>query len=236
MKIKILGTRGEIDASGPYHSKQSGILVDEMLMLDAGEKSFLIYRPKWILISHLHPDHAFFVRKGHEEIPQTDAQIFAPEKPAYQEIAAKIDILDKRKRLGDYEITPIPSHHSKHVKSQAYLVKKESHAFLYTADLVWINKEFHALFDPVELVITEASFLRKGGMIRRDASTGEIYGHNGIPDLIHFFKKFTKKIIFMHFGSWFYKSASQARKAIKQLGKEDEVEALVAYDGMEVEL
>lgn len=40
MKIKILGTRGEIEESAPYHSKQSGVLVDDKILLDIGDKDF----------------------------------------------------------------------------------------------------------------------------------------------------------------------------------------------------
>jgi len=236
MKIHILGTRGEIEESGPYHSKQSGILIDDVLLLDLGEKSYLDRNPKWILISHFHPDHAYFIRKGHEEIPTTRAKLFAPEKPAHQEIATKIHVLDEKKKIGPYEITPIPTHHSKHVKSQAYLVTTSSSSLLYTSDMVWIDKQYHSLFRAVDMIITEASFLRKGGMVNRDTSTGSIYGHNGIPNLLHLFKDSTKKILFVHFGSWFYKNTAQARKKIQVLGKESGIKALIGYDGMTLEI
>jgi glyoxylase-like metal-dependent hydrolase (beta-lactamase superfamily II) len=62
MNIKILGTRGEIKVSAPYHSRHSGVLIDNTLLLDCGEPEFLDYKPQAILITHLHPDHAFFVR------------------------------------------------------------------------------------------------------------------------------------------------------------------------------
>ena len=59
MKIKILGTRGEIKVSAPKHSNHSGILADGKIMFDVGEKKFLSLDPKYIFITHLHPDHAF---------------------------------------------------------------------------------------------------------------------------------------------------------------------------------
>ena len=60
--------------------EQSGILVDNELLIDVGEKSFLNYKPKWILISHFHPDHAYFVRHGRQEVPEVNkAPIYAPE-------------------------------------------------------------------------------------------------------------------------------------------------------------
>jgi ribonuclease BN (tRNA processing enzyme) len=230
LKIKILGTRGEIPESAPYHSKHSGILIDQKLLIDLGEKSFLEYKPRWILISHFHPDHAYFVRKGHEEVPKTQAKIFAPEKSKH----VKIEIFTGKRRLEDYEITSIPTHHSKNVKSQAYLIRKGSRSLLYTSDLVWIDKEYRSLYQGVDLVITEASFLRKNGMVRKDMETGMLYGHNGIPNLVRMFKDAAKTILFVHFGSWFYESVYQARQKIRNLGKEYGVHTLVGYDGMEL--
>lgn len=46
MKITILGTRGEIEESAPYHSKKSGVLVNDILLLDIGDKNFLEYKPR----------------------------------------------------------------------------------------------------------------------------------------------------------------------------------------------
>ena len=42
MKIQILGTRGEVEPSAPYHARHSGILIDDRFMFDLGEKEFLI--------------------------------------------------------------------------------------------------------------------------------------------------------------------------------------------------
>lgn len=84
MHITILGTRGEIKESAPFHSKKSGVLIDDELLLDCGEKEFLQYQPRWILLTHLHPDHAYFVRKGKEEKLKSRAKIFAPEKRVTQ--------------------------------------------------------------------------------------------------------------------------------------------------------
>jgi glyoxylase-like metal-dependent hydrolase (beta-lactamase superfamily II) len=73
--IKILGTRGEVEPSVPFHSKHSGTLVDGTLLMDLGEKEFLNYNPRAVFITHLHPDHAFFVTDPAE----IDVPIYAPE-------------------------------------------------------------------------------------------------------------------------------------------------------------
>jgi len=230
VKIKILGTKGEIDKSLPRHVKQSGLLIDKTLLIDLGEKSYLKYHPKWILITHLHPDHAYFIRRGQQENPATKAVLFAPEK------ARGTQILGKKRKLGPYSITPIPTHHSKHVKSQAYLIKKGRKSILYTGDLVWIDKKYHHLFDRVDLIITDGSFLREGGMIRKDAKTKKLFGHNGIPNLIRLFRPFTKKILFVHFGSWFFSYPKASKAKLLALGKKYNVEILIGYDGMKINL
>ena len=84
-------------------------------------------------------------------------------------------------------------------------------------------------------MITEASYFRKGGMIRRDPLTGKIYGHTGISDLLRIFSQFTKHILFVHFGSWFYEDTQQAKKNLIKLGREHHVKVLVGYDGMEID-
>ncbi|MBD3282187.1 MAG: hypothetical protein GF387_01095 [Candidatus Portnoybacteria bacterium] len=226
MNIQILGTRGEIKASAPYHSKHSGLLIDNTLLFDLGEKEFLKYKPKIIFLTHLHPDHAFFINNNIE----VNIPIYAPEK------TKNTKKIRREIKYKEYKIKPIPTHHSKKVKSQSYLIQKKDNKILYTGDMIWINKEHHKLLKNIDLIITEASFFRKGGMIRRDKKTKEIYGHNGMPDLVNLFKKFTNNILFIHFGSWFYKNTQESRKKIKQLGKENNVNTYIGYDNLKINL
>lgn len=228
MKIKVLGTRGEIEESAPYHSKKSGILIDNVLLLDCGEERFLHYNPQYILITHLHPDHAFFVR--HKELIRSSASLYAPEK--YDGL--DIRITDAPFKINGYKITPIPTDHSIKVKSNAYLIEYGDKKILYTGDMIWINKEYHHLIPLVDLVITEASFMRTGGMIRRDQETGRIFGHAGVPNLVKLFKAFTHKIVFVHFGSWFYGDIKKARNQFKKMAEKNGIEIIVGYDGLEL--
>lgn len=230
MKIKILGTRGEIGPSAPYHSHHSGILIDNTLLFDVGEKEYLAYKPRAIFITHLHPDHAYFVRAG-ESMPTARIPMYTPEPYDNRNIHA----LSKKITIGPYTITPIATEHSLKVKSQAYLIEKKKERILYTGDMFWIKKAYHHLLHNLNLVITDGSFIREGGMIRRGKNQEEPYGHTGIPNLIRFFKPFTNTILFTHFGSWFYeKGAKEARKRLKKLGKKYDVRIIVGYDGMTI--
>jgi len=229
MHLKILGTRGEVKPSSPDHAKHSGLLVNNTLLLDLGEKEFLSYSPQSIFITHLHPDHAFFVIH-----PSSVAYpVYAPE-PGPQ--VSFVVPAESTIRLDSMIVTAIPTHHSKKVKSSAYLVSDEGARILYTGDMVWIDKKYHHLFDKLDMVITDGSYIRKGGLIIKDSETGLLYGHTGIPDLIHLFRSFTSGIMFVHFGSWFYRDIESAGQKIAQLGKLNEVKAFAAFDGMEIDI
>jgi ribonuclease BN (tRNA processing enzyme) len=230
MKIKVFGTRGEIEPSLPYHSHHTGVMIDDKILLDLGEKEFLNQKPEIILITHLHPDHAYFIES--DEKLKTDIPTYAPE----QSDLANLKAIESPIKFEEYKLTPIPTHHSKKVESVAYLIENNNQSILYTGDMVWINKEHWDLWDKLNLVITEGSFIRKGGRVRRDKETGQIYGHTGIPDLLKFFEPHTDRILFIHFGSWFYKDTQKAREKIQELAENYDLEAMVGYDGMVVEL
>jgi hypothetical protein len=102
--------------------------------------------------------------------------------------------------------------------------------------MIWINEEYHYLFTDLKLVITDGSYFRRGGMVRRDKETGQLYGHNGIPDLINLFQHFTRHILFIHFGSWFFKNVKGAREKLGRMGDGHGVGVYVGYDGMELDL
>lgn len=229
MRIKVLGSRGEIKSSAPYHSKHSGVLIDGTLLLDIGEKEFLDYEPKVIFITHLHPDHAFFVT----EPIAVNIPIYAPEK---SQNAINIKIIGSAVQVNSYRLIPVPTHHSKKVKSVAYLVDSVGKKLLYTGDIIWIDKEYHHLFNDLFLVITDGSYIRKDGMVRKDKETGQIYGHTGVPNLINLFKQFTSHILFVHFGNWFYRNVDASRDELDQLGKSNGISLHVGYDGMELDL
>lgn len=230
MDIKILGSRGEIPRSAPYHSKHSGVLIDGKLLLDLGEEEYLELNPKYILITHLHPDHAFFI-KGNIPDKISNMEVYAPET-----FLNCCKIAERSFKLGPYQITSIPILHSIKTKSFAYLVEKGKKRILYTGDVAWIRKEFQRKLGKLDLVIAEGSYIRKGGLVRRDKETGRIYGHTGIPNLVNVFKEYADKMIFIHFGSWFYRDINESRKKLEILEEENRIEILVGYDGMEMKI
>jgi ribonuclease BN (tRNA processing enzyme) len=228
MLIKILGTRGEIALSAPGHTKHSGVLIDNKILLDIGESEYLAYNPTAILITHLHPDHAFFLR-GKES--NFNMPVYAPE--ASEKMNA-IEVVSEPFSIGEYEITPIPTIHSVHVKSQGYIIQKGNKRVFYSSDLVTIDQQYCPHLQRLDMVITEGSFIRKGGLVRR-SKDGQQFGHAGIPDLVNLFSQFTNHIVFMHFGTWFIKDPTQAKEKILSFGKND-LKIDVASDGAEYKI
>lgn len=99
----------------------------------------------------------------------------------------------------------------------------------FSGDIGAFDDKLLAPFAPLDVIITEASFIKKGGMIRR--KDGRLFGHLGVPDLINLFRQYTKKIVFTHFGSWFVKDVAFGIARIKSL-ETTELKLLIAEDGM----
>ncbi|MBV8253133.1 MAG: hypothetical protein JO154_11040 [Chitinophaga sp.] len=226
MQIRTLGVRGEILLSKHLYARHSGLLIDNTILCDIGEKEYLQYDPVCILITHLHPDHAFFVRG--KDVSNIDIPIVAPEAFARQ---PHMKIISAPFTQNGYTIIPIPTVHSTKVKSQGYVISKENKKIFYTGDMISIPVEYHGYLKGLDAVITEASFFRKGGIVRKDAD-GRLFGHAGIPDLVDFFEKYTHRIIFTHFGTWFLKDPAEGIRKITSLGK-DGLLLETAFDGKE---
>jgi ribonuclease BN (tRNA processing enzyme) len=227
MKIKILGTRGEIEEFSPWHTKHSGVLIDDKFLLDLGEEEYLDYKPDFVVFTHFHPDHAFFVRSKNELKEEIIA--YGPEKiPELDNVHIRTEAFEK----DSYHLIPIPTIHSLKVRSQSYIVEKDGKRLLYTGDIGWMEKRYQDQLGKLDMVITEGSFIKKGGMIRRDKESGKIYGHIGVPDLFRIFSEHTNHIVLMHFGAWFMKDVEAARRKIQDLAPEG-VKVEVARDGEE---
>jgi ribonuclease BN (tRNA processing enzyme) len=225
--MRILGTRGNVEKFAPKYFKHSGILIDDRLLLDVGEKQFLKYRPRWIFITHLHPDHAA-LNAG--DIPK-DIPVYAPE---ISRILPGAQMVSEAVVVGSYTVTPIPTVHSQRVKSVGYVVQKGKQKIFYSSDLIRIESKYHRLLRGLDLVITDGSFMRSKGLIRLDAHTREPFGHNGIPDLVKFFRRFTQCIVVTHFGTWSFKDISKSRQKIESLG--NGVRVIAAHDGMSLDV
>ena len=141
MIVQILGTRGEIESHAPKHSKHSGILVDNKFLIDIGEPEYLNYDPEFILITHWHPDHAYFTRV--KKKIKFDVPVYAPELlNNFDQIQIAIEPFIKN----GYAITPVPTIHSLKLESQGYIIAKNGKEFFILATWLRFKKNFIAFF------------------------------------------------------------------------------------------
>ncbi|MFD0976154.1 MBL fold metallo-hydrolase [Salinimicrobium gaetbulicola] len=226
MKVKILGTRGKIKPSAPKHRNYSGILIDDKILVDIGEETYLKYSPEAVVFTHFHPDHAFFV---------FDDQIFTPEIPLFgpesNELIPNLNVISGPFHIDDYRFTPIPVIHALHLRSYAYIIEKGNKRIMITGDMAWIEKAELRDLPNMNLIITEGSFIRKGGMIRRKED--KIFGHTGIPDLIRILGPLTNRIAFNHYGNWYFDDIQKANKTLKAFAT-PKLEIIPGYDGLEI--
>ena len=116
MRVRILGTRGNVAASAPWHAKHAGVLVDGRLLLDAGEAGYLDLRPEHVFITHLHPDHAVLASLANAH----DVTIHVPEPTIALPDA---HVVTQAMTIGPYRVTPVPTLHSRNVRSVGYTVR-----------------------------------------------------------------------------------------------------------------
>ncbi|HEU5185226.1 MAG TPA: MBL fold metallo-hydrolase [Gemmatimonadaceae bacterium] len=225
MQVEILGTRGNIPLSSRAHARHSGILIDDRLLLDLGESSYLRRRPTHIFITHLHPDHAALSRRDVALAAETYVPELCRAIPEAKVISGPV-------RAGAHRVVPVPTRHSVHVRSVGYVVEKGRRRIFYSSDLFSIHPRYRSRLGRLDLVITDGSFIRRGGLVRVDAATGRRFGHAGIPDLVAFFSPFTRRIVITHFGGWFYSDIAASRRRIAALS--DGARVTAARDGMVV--
>lgn len=226
MKIKILGTRGKIEPRAENHTNHTGFLIDDKILIDVGEPDYMDYRPKAIVFTHFHPDHAFFVTEKQEFHPKIP--LFGPE---VHELVPKLKVISEEFEIDGYKFTPVPVIHALKLKSLGYIIQKGQKKLFITGDVAWIEKASLAKIFDLDLVITEATFIHKGGRINRKKD--RIFGHTGVPDLIRLLSPLTDKIAFCHYGEWFFENEPEESKQ-KIISLEEKVELIPAHDGMDL--
>ena len=226
VRIEILGTRGHMEHTAARHMFHSGVLVNDVLF-DLGERSFLDRGPRAVFLTHLHADHAFFTE---EEFGPLPVPTYAPQRWRSH---PEVKVVHGSREVDGLTIIPVPTVHSSSYRSCAYLVEDGISRIMYTGDLVSVQRRYRDRLPEMDLVITDGSFIRHGGLVRKD-ERGRPHGHTGIPDLVRFFTPLSPRIVFTHFGSWFFKDVEGSVRAIEALSTTAQVEA--AYDGMIIEL
>ena len=229
MRIEILGARANILRSAPGYARHAGVLIDRSILLDLGEPGYLRRRPRQIFITHLHPDHAAFLTR---KIAWT-GPLYVPERTRN---APSAMLISRPLSIGVHRVIPVPTEHAVNGRSVGYVVERGRRRIFYSSDMISIHRRYYRRLGRLDLVITDGSFIWRGGLVRRDPATGRRYGHAGIPDLVEFFSRFTRRIVVTHLGSWFYADVAASIRRLAALGNDNAVAVIAGRDGMIIEL
>jgi phosphoribosyl 1,2-cyclic phosphodiesterase len=230
MRVEILGARANIPRSAPGYARHAGVLIDRRILLDLGEAAYLRRRPRHIFITHLHPDHAAFLTSS----MALTGSLHVPERTRE---APSASVISRPLSIGGHRVIPVPTEHAVNARSVGYVVERGRRRIFYSSDMISIHRRYYSRLGKLDLVITDGSFIRRGGLVRRDPATGRRYGHAGIPNLVELFSRFTRRIVVTHLGSWFYADIRASMRRIAALGDDGNAVAVrAARDGMIIEL
>ena len=228
MRIEFLGTRGKVKSSAPSYNNHTGILIDDQILIDVGEPAFLQAPHKIILFTHYHPDHAYFISE--DQAFMVDTLHFGPES---HPLLPHVKLFDSELVWEGYHIRSFPVMHALNLQSIGYIVEKNGLRVMITGDVAWIEKRVLDRMPSVDLICTEATFIKKGGRINQRGE--KIFGHTGIPDLIRILSPLTKRIAFAHYGEWFFSCFPRGPQMISRLAPPG-MELITAKDGAVVKL
>ena len=135
-------------------------------------------------------------------------------------------------KLGPWKVTALPVLHSQRVRALAYRVDRAGRSLLYTGDFFAMGEGCRDALENLDLVVTDGSFIRSGGLARRDAKTGRRFGHAGLPEIVAFYSRYAPRILIVHLGSWFFRDPRDGAAKVRALGDASGVSARVGWDGM----
>jgi phosphoribosyl 1,2-cyclic phosphodiesterase len=239
VKLRFLGTRGEIDLRSPQHRLHSSLLVvyrRTSLMIDFGldwlERPPGL-EPRALLLTHAHPDHAGGLRRG------APWPVYATEE-TWRAITrypiAHRELVPPRRpfAIGGVEIEAFPLEHSLRAPAVGYRLAAGKASVFYAPDVASILDRSEALVG-LDLYVGDGAGIRRSILRRRD---GTLIGHASISVQLDWCKlEGVLRATFTHCGSQIVAGDEHAVEAtVEALGRERGVRAAIAHDGMEVAL
>ena len=237
MKVVFLGTRGEIEARTRRHRMHSSLLVSygsARVMVDCGLDwlgKFEQVRPRAIVLTHAHPDHAWGLKNG------APCPVYAPEKTwqTLQLYPIKKRLLIKERtptKISDIMFEAFPVEHSILAPAVGYNVSAGRARIFYAPDLIFIHDRAAALKD-VRLYIGDGATLTRSFVRKRGK---RLIGHAPVRTQLAWCKKErVPQAIITHCGSEIV--SGDERRLLARLRAMDTgtgLQARIAYDGMEL--
>jgi phosphoribosyl 1,2-cyclic phosphodiesterase len=236
VKIRFLGTRGEIEHSTARHRRHSSLAVafrGRDVMVDCGLdwlESVGRLNPNAIVVTHAHPDHAAGLRRG------SPCPVFATEV-TWQALRryplAEREVVKPRKPLviGGITFEAFPLEHSLRAPAVGYRITAGKAAVFYAPDVVSIRGQDRAL-EGLDVYVGDGAAITRGIIRRRDDTP---IGHASIRTQLDWCAESgVRRAIFTHCGSEIVRGDGRAAAKVDALGGERGVEAEIAFDGMEL--
>jgi phosphoribosyl 1,2-cyclic phosphodiesterase len=240
MKLTFLGTRGYIEPSSRRHRRHTSTLVSyrgRRVLLDYGadwEGKAGKIRPRAIVITHAHPDHAFGLRAG------APCPVYATRQS--WELLKRFPLPpDKRRVIRPRRSTNIegmsfeafPVVHSTRAPAVGYRITAGRASLFYVPDVVRIHHVREAL-SGIRVYVGDGARIDQP-LLRRDARTGSPVGHTSIAAQLGWCARHgVSRMIVTHCGSAIVRGNERGvRERLRILAEERGVELEVAEDGME---
>lgn len=239
MKLTFLGTRGYIKVRTPRHYMHSSLMVSyggKDVMIDCGEdwlERIPEMRPDAIFITHGHPDHAWGLKNGAPCPVYATAQAW--ENMRNFTIGERQEIEPRKQlRIGVIAFEAFSLVHSTRAPAVGYRITAGKTSIFYAPDLVYINERAVALQGAALYIGDGATITRS--MVRKPGN--ELIGHTPVRTQLTWCKKEgVPKAIITHCGTEIVDGdEGKLQQKVNELAAERQVEAVIAYDGMEVNL
>ena len=237
MKLKFLGTRGEIDLRTRLHRMHSSLEVSyrgTAVMIDCGADwlhRIRRMRPQAIVLTHAHPDHAWGLKDGAPcpvlatrptwrslgESPLLDRGVVVPLTPFH---------------IGGISLLAFPVQHSTRAPAVGYRIAAGRSTIFYAPDLVYILNEKKAL-SGIQIYVGDGASLRRP--IVRNIS-GALVGHAAIRTQLGWCRRRgVRRALFTHCGSQIVGANSRmVHREVREMGLERHVEARIVGDGFQM--
>jgi phosphoribosyl 1,2-cyclic phosphodiesterase len=239
MQLTFVGTRGEIEMRTRRHNMHTSLMVSYRgadVMIDCGLDwlgKFERLRPRAIVLTHAHPDHAWGLRNG------APCPVHAPQKT--WETLEGCDVKDRHlikertpTKICGITFEAFAVEHSIRAPAVGYRVSAGRARIFYAPDLVYIHERGPAL-NGVQIYIGDGATVSRS-FIRKRGTT--LIGHTPVrTQLVWCKKEGVPQAIITHCGSEIVTgNERELSERLRVMAKERGVEVRLAYDGMEVTL